>query len=382
MEVIVPAAGLSTRFPGDKPKYMLYDYAGKSMLYSAIEPYLGKHKIHVGILAEHEAKFSVSDFIRHEFGKEVNLVILPNRTLGPADTVDKIIDIVDIHNPIFIKDCDSVFDHEIVEGNYVCVAKIQDKTTITNPANKSYVIVNDTGFIQKIVEKDVVSDTYCVGGYKFQAAHLYTTAMALAKRNNINHSGEIFVSQVVKYMLTESTPFFTVRVNNYIDVGTMKDWMDYNNKPVIFCDIDGTIICNQQRYGVNNYHSSPIPLINNIQTMLKMQDNGSQIIFTTARPEEVRQVTLQMLGSLGFKNFQLLMNLNNSARILINDYNEMNPYPRATAVNIKRNSDNLSDFINTNIMKKDITQLATTSEVNTSVTFIQRLKEAVRKRDQ
>jgi ribonucleotide monophosphatase NagD (HAD superfamily) len=187
-------------------------------------------------------------------------------------------------------------------------------------------------------------------------------------------------------MLTKSTPFFTVRVNNYIDVGTMKDWMDYNNKPVIFCDIDGTIICNQQRYGVNNYHSSPIPLINNIQTILKMQDNGSQIIFTTARPEKTRELTHQMLENLGFRNFQLLLNLNNAARILINDYNEMNPYPRATAINIKRNADNLSDFFTLEKheqAKKQQSKPPTQEEVKTKEqTFVEKLKEKkFRKRD-
>lgn len=347
MEVIVPAAGLSTRFPGDKPKYMLYDYSGKSMLYRAIEPYLGKYKIHVGILAEHDEKFNVQDFIKHEFGTEVNLVILPERTSGPAETVEKILDIANVqaYTPIFVKDCDSFFDHEVVEGNYVCVSRIQDKETIINPANKSYVITNDTGFIQKIVEKAVVSDTYCVGGYKFQAAHYYRAAVAWSKSINMNHLGEVFVSHAIKHMLTIPVPVFTANVTNYVDVGTMQDWQAYNNKPVVFCDIDGTIIRNQQRYGDNNYDSAPMPLVNNIRTILAYQNSGSQLIFTTARPETARQTTNRMLEDLGFRGFQLLMNLNNSSRILINDYNELNPYPRATAVNIRRNADNLSDFL-------------------------------------
>jgi hypothetical protein len=186
--------------------------------------------------------------------------------------------------PIFIKDCDSFFDHDIVEGNYVCVSKIQDKKTINNPANKSYVIVNDTGFVQKIVEKDVVSDTYCVGGYKFQAAHYYRAAVVWSKSININHLGEMFVSHAIKHMLTIPVPVFTANVTNYVDAGTMKDWLDYNNKPVVFCDIDGTIIKNQQRYGSNSYDKDPIPLENNVKAIIKMQNTGSQIIFTTARP--------------------------------------------------------------------------------------------------
>ncbi len=346
MEIIVPAAGLSTRFPGQKPKFMLYDYSGKSMLFRAIEPYLGKFKIHIGILDEHDRQFNVKDFIHREFGNKVNLVILPNRTQGPADTVDKVIDLAGIpmYSHILVKDCDSFFDHSMLEGNYICVSNLNDKSIVNNPANKSYIIANDTGFVQKIVEKKVVSDTYSVGGYKFAGAHYFRTAVQTIKNNNL-YNTELYVSDVVKYMISVNCPFFTVNVENYVDVGTMQDWLEYNNKPVVFCDIDGTIIKNQQRYGSNSYDKDPILLENNIKSVVDLQDNGAQLIFTTARPEEVRQITHQMLESLGFKNFQLLMNLNNAARILINDYNEMNPYPRATAINIKRNSDNLSDFL-------------------------------------
>mgnify|MGYP003675033930 CR=1 FL=1 len=48
---------------------------------------------------------------------------------------------------------------------------------------------------------------------------------------------------------------------------------------------------------------------------------------------------------LGFVEYTLLMNLPNTKRILINDYNNANPYPRAQAINLKRDSDNLTDFL-------------------------------------
>ena len=52
-----------------------------------------------------------------------------------------------------------------------------------------------------------------------------------------------------------------------------------------------------------------------------------------------------MLKKIGFDNFQLITGLLNTKRILINDYNDANPYPRAIAINIKRNHDNLKDFL-------------------------------------
>jgi hypothetical protein len=52
-----------------------------------------------------------------------------------------------------------------------------------------------------------------------------------------------------------------------------------------------------------------------------------------------------MLTDLGFVDFKLISGLPNTKRVLINDYNEANPYPRAVAINIKRNHDNLTDFL-------------------------------------
>ena len=79
--------------------------------------------------------------------------------------------------------------------------------------------------------------------------------------------------------------------------------------------------------------------------MLELQKDGSLIIFTTARPEKIHNLIEKMLKRLGFVNFKLITGLPNTKRILINDYNEANPFPRAIAINLKRDTDNLRDYI-------------------------------------
>jgi hypothetical protein len=54
---------------------------------------------------------------------------------------------------------------------------------------------------------------------------------------------------------------------------------------------------------------------------------------------------VKMLQDLGFKKFNLITGLLNGARILVNDYNDANPYPRATAINVRRDQDNLTDYL-------------------------------------
>lgn len=342
MEIIVPAAGLSTRFPNMKPKYLLYDYKGEMMIMNALKAFRGElHNIHIGILKEHEEKYNVIEQIHFEW-PEVNFVVIDKPTKGPADTVYQIISKLNLTTEeIFIKDCDSFFDHDITEGdNYVCVTKISQHEILKKLASKSFTVANENGIITDIVEKEVVSDTFCVGGYKFSSANLFRECYG-----ELSFSKEVFVSDVIGRAIHKKHIFTNKSTWNYVDVGTSADWFDYNDKPVIFCDIDGTIVVNQGRVGKNNYFDEAIPLTKNINRLLELNEKGAQFIFTTARDSKYHDVTENLLKNLGFKGFTLISGLQNSRRILINDYNEANPYPRAVAVNIYRNADNIDHFL-------------------------------------
>ncbi len=342
MEVIVPAAGLSTRFPDMKPKYLLYDYKHKLMLYNAIKPYLTKNiPVTIGILKEHDTKYDASLFLSHEFGESVRVVVLDEPTRGPADTVYQILQKASIDGEFLVKDCDSFFEHEITEGNYICVSNISEHEILKKLSSKSFVICNEQEIVVNIIEKKVVSDTFCVGGYKFNSSKEYMNAFEEIQK----YAGEIFVSDVIGQMLDSKIIFTKKIVSDYIDVGTAQDWFEYNDKPVIFCDIDGTLIKAQSRVGKNSYSTPAIPLEKNVKKLLELQEKGAQIIFTTSRPSEYGEETGKMLYELGFRDFNMLMGLLNSKRILINDFNKSNPYPRAISINLFRDEDNLDNYL-------------------------------------
>ena len=344
MEILVPAAGLSTRYPNMRPKYLLYDYKGELMLKNAVAPFIGtEHNITVGILREHADEFNALEHIKNAI-PNANVIIFDERTKGPADTIFQMLKwFGDEDFDFLVKDCDSFFDHKVFTGrvNYICVSNIADHETLTRLSSKSFVKCNDQDIITDIIEKQVVSDTFCVGGYKFESANLFKQTY-LSIYENIR---EVFVSHVIQKMLMNGKTFTISPVSNYVDVGTFAEWEAYNDKPVIFCDIDGTLIKAQSRFGDYNYESDPIPLKENVKKIREYFDKGAQVFFVTAREPIYHKETDAMLQKLGFKDAFLIMGLNNAARILINDYNEANPHPRAIAYNIKRDSDNLKDIM-------------------------------------
>lgn len=220
----MPAAGLSTRFPGTIPKYLLEDTNGKIMLNNSIEPYIGTYNVTVGILKQHDELYNSGDIVRR---LGVNVVVLPEVTKGPADTVYQIIRLARIDNerPMLIKDCDSYFDHEITDGNYICTSTVSEHDVLYKIANKSFVIANEHGIVQSIVEKSIVSDDFCVGGYKFNRVNDFT----LAYETLIDSmTTEFFVSHIIQYNISRGKMFLTKSVSNYVDVGTIKEWQERN----------------------------------------------------------------------------------------------------------------------------------------------------------
>jgi len=314
---------------------------GEMMLMNALRKYreLGM-KINIGILKEHQDKYAVIEQIQHEWPDNLNFVVIDKPTKGPADTVYRILSESGTKGEFLVKDCDSFFDHENTSGNYICVSNISEHEILKKLASKSFVIVNEQDIVTNIIEKQVVSDTFCVGGYKFESAEQYKSAFEYVSQMD----GEIFVSDIIGRMLDQGHIFTKRSVTNYVDVGTANDWFEYNDRPVIFCDIDGTIVKAQSRLDLES-KCLEVPLQNNVKRLLKLQDSGAQFIFTSARENEYTSLTREMLYRLGFKSFTLICGLQNSRRILINDYNKANPYPRAEAINLYRDSDNLSDFL-------------------------------------
>lgn len=147
MEVIVPAAGLSTRFPNMRPKYTLTDYSSNMMFESAIMPLIGVYPITIGVLKENEDQYAISEYVSAKYGTAVKVLVLENRTAGPADTVFQIIQKsgMDRSQEILVKDCDSFFHHQYYPGNYVCVSSITHHENLKKISNKSYVVVDSRG---------------------------------------------------------------------------------------------------------------------------------------------------------------------------------------------------------------------------------------------
>jgi hydroxymethylpyrimidine pyrophosphatase-like HAD family hydrolase len=87
---------------------------------------------------------------------------------------------------------------------------------------------------------------------------------------------------------------------------------------VIFLDIDGTILKHHGSLS-EQIKRSPVLLPGVLEKFEEWDRKGYKIILTTGRREHLRTKTIEQLESVGLFFDQLIMNLGNGDRVLIND---------------------------------------------------------------
>lgn len=347
--LIMPCAGKSSRFGLNKPKWMLTHPNGNLMLMESIFGLEFKNisKIFITVVKQHieDSKINllkISNAIKSVKGILPEFIILDNFTSSQSDTVYQTIVKNNITGPIFIKDCDNYFNVEIQSKNTICFSTLDQNI---NAVNKSYITLNKYGDLSGIVEKQVISDKFCVGGYSFENASEFKEIFEKLILIKSIDKKEMYISHIIQYMILNNISFSVTPVIDYSDWGTYEDWQKYTSQfKTIFIDLDGTLVKNSSEYFIPMWGDSE-GLENNIRIINEIYKRGkSKIIITTSRKEN--KETLDQINQLGIKYHHIIFQLPHSQRILINDYAPTNIYPSAVAINLKRDQDNLEDYLN------------------------------------
>jgi len=345
--IIIPCAGKSSRYPNLRPKFLLINPNGNLMFQDAISKLnLRNCNIVVTVLKEHEQEYGLKGMFKKFFPK-FQLCVLDKPTKSQSETVCVTLKQMQIGGPFLIKDSDNIFKmHQIKEDfNYVAVENLENIGAV-NPCNKSYVLYDSSGIITNIEEKKIISDTFSVGGYYFTEPQKFIKIFNKLSKSNLD--GEIYVSKIINYLIFNNQAKFKIKnVSEYLDLGTINEWMDYKDKiKTYFIDIDGVIVENGGEYW-KPYWGTTQGLPENIKLIQKLYEQGNQIVLFTARKAKYREITIKQLKKNNIKYNHLIMGLFHSQRILINDFTDSNPYPSAVAVNIPRNLDELNKYLKT-----------------------------------
>lgn len=347
MNIIIPIAGRSSRFPDLKPKWMLTHPRGDYMVVEAIKGLKldNVERIYLVGLQEHEREYSFVSALDEQLSglglqDKVEYILLDEQTRNQPETVARGIEQANIKGAIYIKDSDNYFEDTPQAGNCIACFDLH-RLEHVNAGNKSYVELNADGKVINIVEKKIVSSTFCVGGYGFANASEY-----MEYYNMMKDEDDLYISHIIFKMILNDQSFTHSLVENYVDWGTIKEWNNYKAQySTLFIDLDGTLVRNSGQFTDPKWGTTDA-IAANVATLNAMHETGKvEVILTTSRKESFRQRTIEQLERLNIKYDQLIMGLVHGKRIVINDYAKTNPYKSCDAINIKRNSDDLKTML-------------------------------------
>jgi len=304
-------------------------------------------------LQEHENKYGFHQALDREIHQLVNgaerdipidTLFLEKPTSSQSETIYQGIKANNLTGGLFIKDSDGHFKPEKLSGgNEICFFDLNNLDNI-NARAKSYITLDSGGLVTNIVEKKVVSPTFCVGGYGFESADAFCASYEKLAKLNSGH--EIYVSHVIFDMMVAGNQFRGVNTSDFEDWGTLDAWNDYKSKfQTLFVDVDGTLITNTGSK-TRPFLGEGLPIKENIDTINRLYDSGkAYIVLTTSRSHTNRDLTIKELKDKNIKYHLLITNLPHAKRIVINDFAATNPFPACGAINLPRNDNNLSDYL-------------------------------------
>ena len=348
--LVVPMAGRSSRYPNLRPKWMLSHPMSNTFMGIAAIQGLNLDffdKIYWVTLKEYQEKYQFEQGYLEELDQvglkeKSEIVLLDKETSSQSETVCELIKKKNLKDFIFIKDSDGYYECELKdESNQVAYFDLNDMDNI-NARSKSYVELDHNGVVTNIVEKQVISSTFSSGGYGFADPQEFISVYEKLGEQD----GECYISNIIFEMMLSGSHFNGLRTSNFKDWGTLEAWNKYKSQyKCLFVDIDGTLVKNSSHH-FPPYIGSGEPLQENIDALNKLYYDGKvRIILTTSRPPRYRGMTEEELKNKGIAYDELVMGLPHSQRILINDFAKSNPYPSATAINMPRNKNDLTELL-------------------------------------
>jgi len=341
--LIIPCAGKSSRFPNMKPKWMLTHPDGRLMIEKSLEgiDLEAFEQIIITIVRPHDEKYEAGLILQQVFKHhpKVKICLLDDFTSSASETIYLTLKKMNVKGAFVIKDSDNYVKFDLPKPikNAIVGYDLSQHPDVSNIPGKSFLIVNDQNIIQDVIEKEIVSKVICLGVYIFENAADFLKAYETLKQKNV--SGEMFISHVISYMLTnDSTIFAAIMAQAYEDWGTLKEWKEVQKRfRTYFVDVDGVIMKNSGKYGKINWSNNHTLLEENVRCLVELQQNGAQIVITTSRTEEYRDELMRMLNQAGIFPYAVLMGMNHAARVVINDFAPTNPYPSGIAITLPRN---------------------------------------------
>lgn len=202
MNIIIPMAGLGSRFPRDKylPKPLI-DIHGKPMIIRAIESLGLEGRYHFVIRRDKDTD-QVKDLL-FELLKDFSYIEIVEPTQGPACSALLFEDSIDNDEELVVANCDQIMEWN--SSMFLLNARCYDGCVVTyynNTDKNSYIKLDKNGRGLQLEEKKVIS-TISLNGIHYwkKGSYFVESSKKMIEKNHRAPNGEFYISISYNYMI-------------------------------------------------------------------------------------------------------------------------------------------------------------------------------------
>lgn len=209
LQIIIPMAGAGSRFAvaGYNDPKPLIQVHGVPMIKVVIENLtpVRDHKFIFICQAAHVSKYGLHEKL-NSWAPGCEIVELDGLTEGAACTVHAAKHLINNNNPVMIANSDQYVDIDI--NSYLETMDVADAdglimTMKADDPKWSFVGFNKEGKINRVVEKEVISDEATVGIYNFRSGRQLIKAIETMFEKDLRVNGEFYVAPAYNEIIKE-----------------------------------------------------------------------------------------------------------------------------------------------------------------------------------
>lgn len=241
--LIVPCAG--SRLLSGIPLFLQRHPDGSLLAEKAIKGIYPEKfdRVVFTVLSDIDKTFGVNKVITEELSKKypVEVILLPKKTEGPAETVYRTLTLGNVSGEIVIRDSHNFIKIENdMSGNFIAGLDLtQYEKSIEGLRSKSFLILNEQKQVLDVIEKRFCSDVISVGLYGFKKSDDFK--MAYEHLSDPNYPIEkLYISHIISYLIGyKQRVFHSVSADIFEDWGTQAVWNRVQKKySTCFLDLD------------------------------------------------------------------------------------------------------------------------------------------------
>lgn len=235
MTFVIPMAGRGERFmtAGFTVPKMLIEAHGKTLLQWSIDSlplHLATKMLFIG-LRSHESEHHLSELIRNWYGTAVPEILfhwLEEGTRGQAQTVLACKHLIPPGEPLLIFNIDTAF----ISTSLASAMENEDNDGVlggfrSRERRFSFAHVGGDGVVERIVEKEAISDCALTGLYFCRSAHEFLKAAESAVLHDATVNGEFYVAPILNDLVVSGRRFVVDWCESHQILGTPEELSNF-----------------------------------------------------------------------------------------------------------------------------------------------------------